>query len=152
MGIIFLVAYFIWKNIYNEYCFMVYKNSLYYNTTVSASGYFKITFWAVSKVIRKILIIPNCFHLIPKHVLISWLSETNARDVRDMGLIPGLGRFPREEQGNWLKYSCLENPMDRGGWQATVHRISKRRTQLKRLNKSILEKKVNQSSLSFSMK
>ena len=38
-----------------------------------------------------------------------------------LGLIPGLGRFPRGGHGNPLQYSCLENPMDRGAWQATVH-------------------------------
>ena len=41
-----------------------------------------------------------------------------------MGLIPGLGRSPRRGHGNPLQYSCLENPMDRGAWQATVHRVS----------------------------
>ena len=45
----------------------------------------------------------------------------NARDVRDVGLIPGLGRSPREGNGNSLQYSCLENPMDGGAWWATVH-------------------------------
>ena len=44
----------------------------------------------------------------------------NAEDIRDMGSIPGLGRSPGEENGNSLHYSCLENPMDRGAWQATV--------------------------------
>ena len=38
----------------------------------------------------------------------------------EVGLIPGLGRFPREGNGNPLQYSCLENPMDRGAWWATV--------------------------------
>ena len=45
----------------------------------------------------------------------------NAGDKRDMGLIPGSGRFPGEGQGNPLQYSCLDNPMDRGAWWATVH-------------------------------
>ena len=55
----------------------------------------------------------------------------NAGDVRDSGLIPGLGRSPGEENGNPLQYSCLENPMDRGGaWRATVHRVTKSRTRL----------------------
>ena len=40
----------------------------------------------------------------------------------EMGSIPRLGRSPREGNGNLLQYSCLENPMDRGAWQATVHR------------------------------
>ena len=44
-----------------------------------------------------------------------------ADDMRDVGPIPGLGRFPGEGHGNPLQYSCLENPMDRGAWQATVH-------------------------------
>ena len=42
----------------------------------------------------------------------------------DVGLIPGLGRFPGGGHGNPLQYSCLENPMDRGGWQATVHAVA----------------------------
>ena len=45
----------------------------------------------------------------------------NAGDMRDAGSIPRLGRSPGEEHGNLLQYSCLENPMDREGWQATVH-------------------------------
>ena len=44
-----------------------------------------------------------------------------AGEVRDAGSIPGLGRSPGEGNGNPLQYSCLENPMDRGAWQATVH-------------------------------
>ena len=45
-------------------------------------------------------------------------------NVGDVGLIPGLGRFPGGGQGNPLQYSCLENPMDRGAWQATVHVVA----------------------------
>ena len=52
----------------------------------------------------------------------------NAGDIRDMGLIPGSGRSPGEGHGNPLQYCCLENPMDRGAWQAMVHRIAKNRT------------------------
>ena len=49
----------------------------------------------------------------------------NAGDIRDTGLIPGLGRSPGEGNGNPLQSSCLENPMDRGVWQATVHGIAR---------------------------
>ena len=49
----------------------------------------------------------------------------NARDIRNVGSTPGLGRSPGGGKGNLLQYSCLENPMDRGAWQATVHRIPK---------------------------
>ena len=48
-----------------------------------------------------------------------------AGDARDLCLIPGLGRSPGEGNGNTLQYSCLENPMDRGVWQATAHGITK---------------------------
>ena len=48
----------------------------------------------------------------------------------DMGSIPGLGRSSGEGNGNPLQYSCLENPMDRGAWQATVHGVTKSQTQL----------------------
>ena len=51
---------------------------------------------------------------------------------RDAGLIPGSGRSPGEENGNPLQYSCQQNPMDRGTWWATVHRVTKSRTWLKR--------------------
>ena len=43
----------------------------------------------------------------------------------DMNLIPGSGRSPREKNGHPLQYSCLENPMDRGAWLATVHGVAK---------------------------
>ena len=47
----------------------------------------------------------------------------NAGDVRDVGLIPGLGRSLGEGHGSPLQYSCLENPMDRGAWRTTVYRV-----------------------------
>ena len=46
----------------------------------------------------------------------------------DVGSIPGSGRSPGEGNGNHLQCSCLENPMDRGAWQATVHGVTKSRT------------------------
>ena len=56
--------------------------------------------------------------------------------LRDAGLIPGSGRFPRGGPGNPFQYSCLENPMDREAWWATVHRVAKSQTQLKWLKHS----------------
>ena len=47
---------------------------------------------------------------------------SNAGEIRDMGSVPGSGRFPGEEHGNPLQCSCLENPMDRGAWRTIVHR------------------------------
>ena len=58
----------------------------------------------------------------------------NARDLRDASSIPGSGRFPGGEHGNPLQYSSLENPMDRGAWQATVHGVTKSWTWLKQLS------------------
>ena len=52
----------------------------------------------------------------------------NAGDIRDTGLIPGWGRFLEGRHGNPLQYSCLENPMDRGAWQATVRGVTKSQT------------------------
>ena len=61
----------------------------------------------------------------------SWTSQAalvvksppaNAGDIRDVGSIPGSGRSPGGGHSSPLQYSCLENPMDRGAWQATVHR------------------------------
>ena len=52
----------------------------------------------------------------------------------DAGLIPGLGRPPGGGHGNPLQYSCLENPVDRGPWQATIRGVTKSRTEQKRLS------------------
>ena len=53
---------------------------------------------------------------------------TNARDARVVSSVPGLGRSPGEGNGNPLQYSCLENPIDRGAWWATVHEVTKSQT------------------------
>ena len=58
-------------------------------------------------------------------------SACNAGDTGDVGSIPGLGRSPGEGHGNPFQYSCLENPMDRGTWWATVYRVAKSQTGLK---------------------
>ena len=57
-----------------------------------------------------------------------------AADARDVGSIPGSGKFPGGGNGNLLQFSCLENPMDRQAWQATVHRVTKCQTRKKQLN------------------
>ena len=54
----------------------------------------------------------------------------NAEDIRDTGSIPGSGKPPGVGNGNPLQYSCLENPMNRGPWQATVHGVAKSQTRL----------------------
>ena len=57
-------------------------------------------------------------------------SKASVCNAGDPGLIPGLGRSPGEGNGNPLQHSCLENPMDRGAWCATVHGVAKSRTRL----------------------
>ena len=68
--------------------------------------------------------IPSAFH--------RWLSDKestcNARDTGNAGLTLGSGSSPGGGLSNPLQYSCLENPMDRGAWRATVHRVEKRWT------------------------
>ena len=58
-------------------------------------------------------------------VLVVKSLPANAGDIRDQGWTPGLGRSPERGHGNPLQYSCLENPKDRGAWQATVHGVTK---------------------------
>ena len=58
----------------------------------------------------------------------------NAGDIRDMGSIPGSGSSTGGGHGNPPQYSCLENPMDRGAWWATVHSVSKSQIRLKKLS------------------
>ena len=55
-------------------------------------------------------------------------GKASAYNVRDLGSIPGSERSPGEGNGNPLQCSCLENPMDGGAWEATVHEVTKSRT------------------------
>ena len=58
-------------------------------------------------------------------------GKASACNAGDPGSIPGSGRSPGEGNGNPLQYSCLENPMDRGAWQAAVHGVTKSQTGLR---------------------
>ena len=70
-------------------------------------------------------------------------SPAKAGDLRDVGSFPGLRRSPGRGHGNLLQYSCLENPMDRENWQATVHGVAKSWTRLKRQCAKKKKKKKN---------
>ena len=70
----------------------------------------------------------TCFNT--QVVLLVKSLPANAKDTRDTGSIPGSGSSPGVGNGNPLQYSCLENPMDRGAWQAVVHGVAESRTQL----------------------
>ena len=67
----------------------------------------------------------------------------------DVGSVPEWGRSPGEGHGNPLQYSCLENPMDRGAWRATVHGVTKCWTWLKWLRIHVKEKKRNAFSIIY---
>ena len=78
---------------------------------------------------------PCVFYLWASEVaLVVRKSPASAGDERDVGSIPGWGRSPGGGHGNPLQNSCLENPMDRGTWQYTVHGVTKSGTQLKQLS------------------
>ena len=66
----------------------------------------------------------------PTKLFIQTSPKESAYNAGDPGSIPGSGRSPGEGNGNPLLYSCLENPMDRGAWWATVHGVTKSQTQL----------------------
>ena len=68
----------------------------------------------------------SIFHCFPH----SSASKESACNAGDPSLNPGLGRSPGEGNGNPLQYSCLENPMDKGAWQATVHGVTRVRYDL----------------------
>ena len=57
-------------------------------------------------------------------------GKESACNAGDLGSIPESGKSPGERSGYLLQYSCLENSMDRGAWQSTVHRVAKSQTQL----------------------
>ena len=65
-------------------------------------------------------------------------DKASAWNAGDAGSVPGLGRSSGEGNGNPLQYSCLENPMDRGAWQATVYRVAKSPTRLSDFTSSLL--------------
>ena len=60
--------------------------------------------------------------------LVIKIPPADAEDMRDSGSMSGSGRSPGGGNGNPVQYSCLENPMDRGAWWATVHRVAKNQT------------------------
>ena len=70
----------------------------------------------------------------PQVVLVVKILPASAGDIRNAGLIPGLGRSPGNGYHNPLQCSCLENPMDRGAWPAMVHRVPKSQTWVKWLS------------------
>ena len=57
-------------------------------------------------------------------------NKESACNAGDLGSIPGSRRSPGEGNGNLLQYTCLESPLDRGAWWATVHGVAKSRTRL----------------------
>ena len=78
---------------------------------------------------------------IPHHMESGSEVKASARNVGDLGSIPGSGRSPGEGNGNPLQYSCLENPMDWGAWWATVHGVTKSWTWLSDFTSLYMESK-----------
>ena len=113
-----------------------------------SSGYSSaLALWKVwiQSPLGEVLHVTRCYKKIFLKIVL-WASQValvaknlpaNAGDVRDLGSIPGLGKSPGGGHGNPLQYSCLENPMDRGAWLATVHGVANSRTRLKRRFHSI---------------
>ena len=78
----------------------------------------------------------------------------NAGAIRDSGSIPGSVRSHGEGNGNPLQYSCLENPVDRGAWWATVHRVTKSQTWLMQLSTHTAQKSceiISPSGLGYNL-
>ena len=76
--------------------------------------------------------------------------SASAGDTGDTGLIPGPGSSPGEGHGNLFQYSCVENPMDRGAWQATVHRVAENQTHAARGKPNFLVPSYNLYESHFS--
>ena len=89
----------------------------------------KISYPWVDLVVLIVFLISNC--QASQVLLVLNIMPDSAGDARDVGSIPGLGRSPGGRRGYLLQYSCLENHMDGGAWQATIHKVSKSWTQLK---------------------
>ena len=103
--------------------FLSYWNLI--NIALLDKDIFLVTFRRISK---------KHSHLMSYSGLPRWLSgKESACNARDVGLIPGSGRYPGKGNGNPLQYSSLENSMDRGAWWATVYGASNSQTQLSNL-------------------
>ena len=87
-----------------------------------------------------VILIPACassstaFHMMYSAYILCFPGgsevKASACNAGDLGLIPGVGRPPEERNGNLLQYPCLENPIDRGVWWATLHRVAVTHTRL----------------------
>ena len=89
------------------------------------------------ELLKHMLSLPGIINLPPRASQVSIVIKSlpaNAGDTGDVGLIPGSGRSPGGGQSHPLQYSCLENPMDRGAWQAAVHGVTNSQTKLKWLS------------------
>ena len=96
-----------------------YQGDMVHHPGVSESPNYKLWFcncWSVCN-----LLVCN---LVPVIFLHSSVGKEAVCNAGDPGLIPGLGRSHGEGDGNPLQYSCLENPMDRGAWQATIQGVA----------------------------
>ena len=93
----------------------------------------EVYFWALLSVLLIYVSIICKYHTVLITMLVLNLGSLSLPycSSRDTGSISGSRRSPGGEYGNLFQYSCLENPMDRGAWQATVHRVAKSQTQLK---------------------
>ena len=100
----------------------------------SALGVQSLSPWTTRKVPSLLHFDILCMSVWPPPLYYFLYSSANAGDVRDVDLIPGLGRSAGGGHGNPLQYSCLENPMKRRAWKATVHRVAKSWSWLKWLS------------------
>ena len=89
--------------------------------------------------------IKKIMNLITLMVLVVKNPPANAGNAGDAGLIPRSGRSPGEGHGDPLQYSCLKDPVGRGAWRATVHRVAKNPTQLKRLSTHTAKRNGNRT-------
>ena len=104
-----------------DFHYLVFWQHLYYCNPCGFIIYmFDIWYKSLSLASQVVLVVKNL--------------PVNAGDLRDLSLIPESGRCPGGGYGNPLQYSCLENPMDRGTWRATVRRVAKSHTPLKQLS------------------
>ena len=110
-------------------------------------GFFRQVYWNGLPLLSLVFLNNQCETF---HMLCGSVGKESTCNVGDQGLIPGLGRSPGEGKGYPLQYSGLENSTDRGAWQATVHGVTKRQTQLSSVHFScVLAVKPQIAFLSF---
>ena len=131
-------CYYLFKLIIKEKKRGSFRIQCYNSILKSNLGFNVCTFWIHTFIKQRGRLSNNFIKKCAFQWLLRWLrgkeSACSAEIAGDAGSVPGSGRSPGGGNGKLLQYSCLENPVNRGAWRDTVHRVAKSQTRVKQLS------------------